>query len=158
MAVYEISLLVPAPVDHAFDFVSEFSNAAHWDPRTYAAEKTTEGAVGVGTVFTLTGGLLKESWVTRLRIPRRIAGMPLPYEVESFDPNRSFVLVGQTWLVRYRDVITFDDLGDQTRVHYWASLELRGLLRLLDPILRPMFKRIGDDATRDLPATVAGSS
>ncbi len=155
MAVYEISLTIPRPQADTFAFISDFSNAVHWDPRTYATEIATDGPIGVGTRFVLTGGMLKESWVSRLRIPRRVAGMPLPYDVVEFNPPDGFVLEGETRVFRYRDEISFRADGENTTVRYWASLEFRGILRLFDPLLRLSFRRIGDDATRDIPSVVA---
>ena len=43
-------------VEELFAFVSDFRNAAAWDPRTYAVEKATEGPTGIGPRFMLTGG------------------------------------------------------------------------------------------------------
>lgn len=40
-----------------FDVVSDFSNAAARDPRTYSARPVTDGEIGVGKLFVLTGGL-----------------------------------------------------------------------------------------------------
>ena len=155
VAIYENILTVPRPVAATFAFVSDFTNAVHWDPRTYATEKVTDGPVGIGTRFLLTGGMMKQGWVRRLRIPARFAGMALPYDVVEFDPPHGFVLEGETRVFRYRDEITFSDEADATKVRYWAKLEFKGLLRFLDPVLRLMFRRIGDDATRDLPGVVS---
>ncbi len=155
VAIYETILTVPRPASASFAFVSDFSNAVHWDPRTYATEKVTEGPVGVGTRFMLTGGMMKEAWVRRFRIPKRLAGMALPYDVVEFDSPNGFVLEGETRVFRYRDEIDFSEEGDVTKVRYWAKLEFKGPLRILDLLLRPMFRRIGDDATRDLPEVVS---
>ncbi len=99
--------------------------------------------------------MLKEEWVRRLRIPMRLAGMALPYDVVELDPPNGFVLEGETRVFRYRDEISFTDEGDVTNVRYWARLEFKGVLRFFDFMLRPMFRRIGDDATQDLPEVVA---
>ncbi len=154
MATYETILTVPQSVAKTFAFVSDFRNAVLWDPRTYAAEKTTDGPIGVGTRFMLTGGMLTEDLVQRLHIPESVAGMPLPYDVTEFDTPHEFVLEGESRIVRYRDHLEFFPDGDGTRLRYAAELELKGPFAFMDPLLRLMFKRIGDDATRDLPAAV----
>jgi dehydrogenase/reductase SDR family protein 12 len=155
MATYETVLTIPQKVEATFAFVSDFRNAARWDPRTYAVEKATDGPIGVGTRFMLTGGMLREDWVERLRIPKSMAGMALPYDIVEFDSPNEFVLEGESRLVRYRDHLEFSADGSNTRLRYFAELELKGLLAVGEPLLKMMFKRIGDDATRDLPATVA---
>lgn len=155
MASYETTLTIPRPVAETFEFVSDFSNAARWDPRTYSAEKATEGPIGVGTRFVLEGGALREDLLRRLRIPTSIAGMSLPYDVVEFDPPRMFVLEGTSALYRYTDRLDFEPEGPEaTLLRYAATLELRGPMAIADVMLRPIFRRIGDDATRDIAAAV----
>ncbi len=154
VAHYETLLTVPRTVEETFAFVSDFSNAAKWDPRTYAAEKTTPGPIGVGTRFTLTGGLMRQSWVERLRIPLGLAGMALAYDVVEFDPPYGFVLAGESRVMRWRDHLEFAPDGETTRLRYGAELEFKGVLQIGEPLLKMLFRRIGDDATRDLAATV----
>lgn len=147
-------LTVPQTVEETFAFVSDFRNAVLWDPRTYAADKATDGPIGVGTRFVLTGGMLTEDLVERLHIPGSVAGMALPYDVVEFDAPHGFVLEGESRIVRYSDHLEFFPHGDGTRLRYAAELELKGPFAVMDPLLRMMFKRIGDDATRGLPAAV----
>jgi len=154
MATYETILTVPQSVEETFSFVSDFRNAALWDPRTYAVEKSTEGPIGVGTRFMLTGGMLRKELLGRLHIPESVAGMPLPYDVVEFDAPDEFVLEGESRVFRYHDHLEFSPDGDNTRLRYAAELELKGAFAVFEPFLQMMFQRIGDDATRDLPATV----
>ena len=42
VATHETILTIPRPIEETFAFVSDFRNAAKWDPRTYAAEKTMD--------------------------------------------------------------------------------------------------------------------
>jgi hypothetical protein len=154
MATYETILTVPRSVRETFAFVSDFRNAARWDPRTYAVEKPTSGPIGVGTRFILTGGMLRKDLLARLHISESVAGMPLPYDVVAFDAPREFILEGESPVFRYRDHLEFSPDGDNTRLRYAAELELKGAFAVGESLLQMMFQRIGDDATRDLPATV----
>jgi hypothetical protein len=154
MATYQTILTVPQSVEETFSFVSDFRNAVLWDPRTYAVEKSTEGPIGVGTQFMLTGGMLRQDLLGRLHIPESVAGMPLPYDVVEFDAPNEFVLEGESRVFRYHDHLEFSPDGDNTRLRYAAELELKGAFAVFEPFLQMMFQRIGDDATRDLPATV----
>ena len=158
MATYETILTVPLSVEETFAFVSDFRNAARWDPRTYSVEKSTEGPIGIGTRFTLTGGMMREEVVRRMRIPRSVAGMALPYDVVSFDSPNSFVLEGETRVFRYRDELEFFVEGEGTRLRYYAELQMKGPLSIGDRLLQKTFTRIGDDATKGLSdAAVAGT-
>jgi hypothetical protein len=154
MATYQTILTVPQSVEETFSFVSDFRNAALWDPRTYAVEKSTEGPIGVGTRFMLTGGMLRQDLLGRLHIPESVAGMPLPYDVVEFDAPNEFVLEGESRVFRYRDHLEFSADDGGTLLHYAAELELKGAFAVGERLLQAMFQRIGDDATRDLPATV----
>ena len=155
MAKYEAILHVPLSVEATFAFVSDFRNAARWDPRTYAAEKVTEGPIGVGTRFVLTGGMMREEAVKRLRLPKALAGMALPYDIVEFDPPNEFVLKGETRLVRYCDHLEFSAESEGTRLRYYAELELKGPLAIGERLMQRSFKQIGDDATRGLPDAAA---
>lgn len=142
MATYRASIEVPVPSGEAFAFVSDFRNAARWDPRVERAEKEPVGPVAVGTRFRLFSRFL---WIE----------VALPYEVVELgdlddhgdlDPSRRIVLTGRTWWLRYRDTIEVEAAGSGARLTYHAELLPRGLLRLLDPIVAPVFRRMGDDA------------
>lgn len=154
MASYETVLTVPQPVAETFAFVSNFQNAASWDPRTYSAARTTQGPIGVGTRFVLMGGLLPRDQLGRWHVSEKVAGMALPYDVVEFDAPNEFVLEGESRLVRYRDHLEFAPDGAGTRLRYVAELELKGALARLEPRLQKMFTRIGDDATRGIPAAL----
>lgn len=141
MAKYRTSLIIHRPLADTFAFISDFSNAASWDPQTKSSRKVTQGDIGVGTKFILVGGAVGLNF-------------DLPYEIVSYDPPNQFVLEGETSVFRYRDVIDFVAVGADTRVTYDAELCFRGLLRVGNPFMRLMFQRIGDSATRGMPAAV----
>jgi hypothetical protein len=156
MAKYRTTFYVPRPVEATFAFISDFRNAGKWDPRTYAVEKITPGPVGTGTKFVLTGGMLPKTGLLASLVPRPLLrGMPLEYEVVTYEPSRTLVLEGQTPLLTYEDRIDFVPEGTGTSVTYSARLDLRGIFGAGDLLLRILFKRIGDDATRDIPAIIA---
>jgi dehydrogenase/reductase SDR family protein 12 len=154
VATYETTLTIPAPIEKTFAFVSDFRNAAQWDPRTYAAEKTTEGPIGVGTRFILTGGVLRGELLERLHLPESVVGSVLPYDVVAFEPPTVFVLAGENAMVRYRDRLTFSEHEGSTQLVYFAELTLKGRLGFVDRLLQRMFIRIGDAATADLASVV----
>lgn len=139
MARYRTSLIIKRPLAETFAFFSDFRNAPSWDPQTKRARKATEGDIGVGTTFVLVGGALGLEF-------------DLPYHVVGYDAPNQFILEGENRVFRYRDVIDFTAEGDHTRMSYFATLRFRGLLRVGNPLMRLMFQRIGDHATRRMPA------
>jgi hypothetical protein len=155
VATYETILWIPRPIEETFAFVSDFRNAARWDPRTYSAEKTTDGSIGVGTQFVLTGGMMPKNVVKRLHLPESVAGMSLPYNVVTFDAPNEFTLEGESKMLRWCDHLEFTAEGDSTRLRYYAELELKKFTAAGEALLRRMFQRIGDGATAGLPAAVA---
>jgi hypothetical protein len=69
------------------------------------------------------------------------------------------VLEGESALYRYTDRLEFESDGSEaTRLRYAATLELRGPMAIADAALQPIFRRIGDDATRDLVASVVAGT
>lgn len=158
MASYERTILVPRPIDETFAFISSFDNASRWDPRTYEAENVTPGPVGIGTRFVLRGGALKEKIVRRLHLPLAVTSTKLPYDITEFDTPNRFVMEGENLLYRYDDHISFTEDGDNTQVHYAATLDLKGPMRIFSWILQRQFNRIGDDATGGIAEAVVANS
>jgi carbon monoxide dehydrogenase subunit G len=155
MATYETTLHIPRPVEQTFAFVSDFRNAAKWDPRTFSVEKTTDGEIAVGTRFVLRGGMIPKHLVPRrLSMLDAVVAMPLPYDVTALTPNQELVLEGETPVFKYQDRLTFEKDGAGTRLTYSARLDFKGPLKVANPVLQLMFKRIGDDATKDIAVCV----
>lgn len=146
MPRYRSSIVVPNRVSDAFAFVTDFRNAARWDPRVAGAAKLTEGPVRPGTRFVLASRLLAKE-------------IELPYEVLELEPDRRVVLAGRTRLLSYRDEITFEPASggaaEGTRLTYDAALSLRGLLAVANPLLALGFDRIGDDAVAGIGRALA---
>jgi hypothetical protein len=155
VATFETSLLIRRPLAPTFDFVTDFRNAPRWDPRTYDANKVTPGPVGAGTRFLLLGGMFSRETLDRLRVPDWLRPTTeLPYEVVSFVAPSEMVVRGETRTLRYEDRLTFSEEAGGTRLHYWATMELKGVLAVGEPIFQPIFRAIGADATRGMPAAV----
>lgn len=155
MATYKTSILMPGLVAEVFAFVADFRNAPRWDPRTYQAEKLTDGPVGLGTWFLLRGGIMSRTTQHGLRVPEvlRMAN-ELPYEVIAFEPNRLIALRGETDTLWYEDHIELAEEGAATRLRYTANLELKGMLKMGDLALDMLFQKIGEESTRGMPAAL----
>jgi carbon monoxide dehydrogenase subunit G len=142
MARYQTTLSIPVPIDATFAYVSDFSHAT-WDPAVSSARRTDgTGPIGVGSTFVLVS-------------PLPIGSIHFHYRVEVYDPPHHVRFTGKTWFARYTDDITFTASGAAaTSLHYDARFSLRGPLMLGEPIMQRIFQRVGDAATRGIPAAV----
>jgi hypothetical protein len=155
VVTFETELVIARPVAATFAFVTDFRNAARWDPRTYDARKVTDGDIGLHTKFVLRGGPITKATLERFHVPAALSGArELPYEVVAFVPGAEMVVRGETHAMRYEDHLTFTAEGDTTRLRYVATMELKGVLEIGEPLLRPVFDAIGSDATRGIPGAV----
>jgi carbon monoxide dehydrogenase subunit G len=137
MARYQATITSPHPPADTFGYLATFSNAAEWDPGVISAEQLDSGPVRPGTRFRLIVPFLR----------RRLA---LTYEVVTLVPGREVVLAATSRLLRATDRITVAADGDGAMVSYQASVGLRGPLRLLDGLLRPGFRAVGERAAAGL--------
>lgn len=110
---------VPRAIEECFRYVADFRTTVEWDATATEAKKTTAGPVGLGSQF-------------QLRCKAGPTSIAINYEITGYTPWQSLELMGSSSLFQIRDLITFDDLGDQrTRITYCAEFTYRwGLERL----------------------------
>jgi len=137
MARYQATVASRRPAADTFGYLATFSNAAEWDPGVISAEQLDPGPVRPGTRFRLIVPFLR----------RRLA---LTYEVVALAPGREVVLAATSRLLRATDRITVVPNGNGGTVSYEAIVRLRGPLRLLDGLLRPGFRAVGERAAAGL--------
>lgn len=141
MAHVRRSIVVPTPIEQAFDYVADFSTTAQWDPGIAEARRIGEGMIGVGT---------------RFRVISRFLGreVELVYTIAEYERPTRVVLKGGNDEVRSVDTITFAATGEGTRIAYDARLSLKGIQRLADPALQVAFEVIGRRALAGLEAAL----
>ena len=137
MARYHATLESRSPAAETFGYLAAFSNAAEWDPGVLAGERLDAGPLGPGSRF-------------RLQVPFLGARMSLIYEVISFVPDREVLLHAASALLQSTDRIVVTGATDGSTVSYDAEVQLRGLLRMLDPLLRPGFRVVAERAAAGL--------
>jgi len=119
---------VARPIDEVFAYVSNFGNAAQWDPGVADSRKAGAGAIGVGTAFEL-----------QVRFgPRSI---PMMYVVREYDPPKRVLLEGKGDSVHALDDIGFAATPRGTRITYTADISLLGASRIAGsaaPLYSPM--------------------
>lgn len=141
MAHYRASLDVQQPVEEIFAYLSDFSTTREWDPGVVEAERLNDQAVQQGTEFRLVAEFLGRK-------------NELTYRIVEYDPPHAVTFLGENASVVSRDRITFEPLATATRVTYDAKLDLKGAMRIADPLLALAFRRVGDRALAGLRRTL----
>lgn len=137
MANYNATVSSPKSPEEAFDYLADFSNAPEWDPNTNSSECISGVPGSVGSkykVLTEFGG----------------REMELTYETVEVDRPRKVVLRSGNSSTDIRDTMTFRPTASGTDVTYDANVAPKGLMKIADPVLTLMFKRVGDRAADGL--------
>ncbi len=137
MARYVDAVNSPWLPDAAFAYMADARNFAEWDPGVRSSTLVRGEQPGPGAAFE----------VVVNAGPRT---MTLTYEVVEWEPPRRLVLRGETRSIRSNDTVRIDATDTGSTVTYDAELDLRGLLRLFDPLLGLSFRKIGDRAAAGL--------
>lgn len=136
MPRYHTSIRSSWKPDAAFAYMSDFSNAAEWDPgvvRAAAAPRESESGAPAYDLVVSTAG----------------REMPLRYRVVRRS-GRRITFQALTPRLLSEDTITVRPARDGSVVEYDAVLSLRGPAKLLNPFLGVVFRRIGDRARTGL--------
>jgi hypothetical protein len=114
---------VAKPIEEVFDYLAAGVNDPSFSPRVVKIEKSTEGPVGVGTVFVST---VKDAGMTTNR----------EIEITEFDPPRSF-----RWAETSKNIVTskrggydLEPTAGGTNVTIFNELEGHGFGKLIAPL------------------------
>lgn len=141
MARYRATVETELPLEEAFDYLSDFSTTQEWDPGVVRAARVDEGPVGNGSEFNLVASFMGRD-------------NELTYGVVEYAPPTGVTFRGENATVVSLDRITLDRRGGGTTITYDADLRLKGVLRVLDPVLGLAFRRVGDRALAGLSRTL----
>ena len=129
------------PLDQVFAYLSDFTTTTEWDPGTVRTVLTS-GDGGFGTEYLNTSTFAgRETQLT--------------YVVEDLVPNRHISLRGENKTVIAHDTMTFREHGGQTEVTYTADFTFKGIARLIAPLMKPAFTRLGNEAETGMAAALA---
>ena len=115
-----------------FDYLADFTTTTEWDPGTIETTRIS-GDGGPGTQYANASRFLG----------RRTE---LTYVVVDLRPHEKVALRGHNTTVTAHDSMDIRPIESGSEVTYLATFEFNGLARLLEPILRPAFRRLGDRA------------
>ena len=130
-----------APTAEVFAFLADFTNTEEWDPGTVRTDRIS-GDGGVGTAYANTSRFLGRN-------------TDLTYVVEVYEPGKRVALRGENKTVVAHDTMTFlPTATGGTSVRYVAEFELKGMAKMVAPLLTPAFTRLGDSASEQMRATL----
>jgi hypothetical protein len=129
------------PLAEVFAYLSDFTTTTEWDPGTVQTVLTS-GEGGFGTEYLNTSIFAGRE--TRLT-----------YVVEDLVPNRHISLRGENKTVIARDSMTFRETGGQTEVTYTADFTFKGITKLIAPLMKPAFARLGNEAEAGMAVALA---
>jgi len=127
---------VTPPPETVVDYLKDFANAEEWDPGTVSCTQIGNDPVGVGT---------------RWNNVSKIAGnkTELVYTLEELTDDK-IVLVGKNKQATSTDTITVRPDGNGSEITYTAELEMHGGAKLLTPVMKLVFEKLGNDTEDDM--------
>jgi uncharacterized protein YndB with AHSA1/START domain len=129
MIEQQLAVTLEQPPERAFDFFVDFRNEPAWNPDCLTVEKTSDGPIGVGTTFT---GEMKRVGPSK----SEIVALNRPSHCSVVDRSR-----GAEGKFDFR--FTPHDGG--TCVEVTMRLQPRGPMRLLEPLMVRMVKKMSAD-------------
>ncbi len=141
MANYVTTVESPLSQPAAFSYMSDLRNFERWDPGVRSATQV----VGVG------GGPESSFDVSVASVG---PDLTLRYVTIRFEPDQVVVVEAKSRMFTSTDQISIRSDPAGSVVTYEAGLRLNGPLAVFDPILRLVFKRIGDRAAAGLKSAI----
>jgi len=130
----QLTVTLQQPIERAFDFFVDFPNEPAWNPECLKVEKTSAGPVGVGTTYT---GKMRRVG----QIKTEIVALDRPNSVSTVERSR-----GAEGTFEFR----FTPYDGGTRVEVRMSLQPRGPMRLLEPLMRRMVPKMLADLPENM--------
>lgn len=143
MVSIEERVVISIPLAQAFAYYAEYAHIADWDPGVATSRKLTAGPLKQGDRYD----------VVSLFFGRKL---PMTYEVVSVEAPTRIVLRGVSATGVAVDDIRFAAVDATTTAVTWGlQLKLGGLGRLGEPFLKPMIRRLGQEAMRGIRESAA---
>jgi uncharacterized protein YndB with AHSA1/START domain len=126
MIEHQLEVTLEQSAERAFDFFVDFRNEPAWNPDCLIVEKTSDGPIGIGTTFT---GKMRRIGPSE----SEIVALDRPGHCSVVDRSR-----GAEGTVDFR--FTPHDGG--TRMKVTMRMQPRGPMRLLEPVMARVVKRM----------------
>jgi hypothetical protein len=119
--------------------MADMTRFAEWDPGVQSATQTSGTEPALGSKYRLVVNGVGPAPAT-----------PLVYEMKEFDEGTRYRAVAEARFFSSDDIVTVSPSGEGSVVTYEADLYLNGPFKIFDPLLGPIFKKIGDAAASGL--------
>ena len=124
-------------------YMADLRNFADWDPGVKKVTQIEGSGGGPGASFDV--------------VVKSVRGdLTLRYITTQYDEPHLVLVEARSRMLTSIDRITVAASVTGCLVTYDAELKLNGTLRWADIVLKPLFKRIGDRASKGLTAALAG--
>lgn len=143
MPQFQATVRSPWTAARTFEYLADLEHFADWDPGTVKSERVPTEA-SQPPAYDVTVKTFGRKLTVRYEV------------VEAYAPRRLY-LVAETSTLRLVDTIAIAEAGDGCLVTYDASLTLKGVLRVLDPLFAPGFRRTVDRGAAGLAAVLDGA-
>lgn len=143
MAHYSTTVTTLWTPEEAFAYMADLRNFEEWDPGVSSADLVEGSGPGLHAAYDV-----------------KVGPTTLRYETLEFEPSSRVVVEARSSLLRSYDVIEVSPAhgGSGAIVRYDATLEMNGILRIADPLLRLAFDRIGDRAADGMRRVLASKA
>jgi carbon monoxide dehydrogenase subunit G len=140
---FEGTATIDRPIEEVFDFLADGTNDPRFSPRVQEIRKTTEGPIGVGTVFAST---VKDAGMTTQR-EFKLTEFERPTRIRWTEISKNAITAPEGGYDLTPD-------GDGTRVRIFNVLEGHGVGKLLAPLALRAARKGADDMARAIKAAV----
>jgi carbon monoxide dehydrogenase subunit G len=144
---FEGTTVVDRPIEEVFNFLADGTNDPKFSPRVLEIKKTTDGPVGVGTVYAST---VKDAGVKTSR-EIKITEFDPPTRIRWAEVSKNQVTAREGGYDLARD-------GDGTRVTIYNVLEGHGIGKLFAPLALRSARKGADQFAASIKAAVEAAS
>jgi uncharacterized protein YndB with AHSA1/START domain len=130
----EYSVVINQPVEHVWNFLTDFQNTPKWDIGVLETRQTSAGPAGLGTTFQNIGPFLGRPTIREYKVTEYEPGKKV--KVQLISSSKSIQKAEVTYI--------FEPLQDGTRLTFTGWLEPAGFFRLIQPILLGRARRDGE--------------
>ena len=127
---------VSPPPAKVVDYLKDFGNAEDWDPGTQTCTRTDGGALAEGA-----------SWHNVSNIFGVTA--ELTYVLRELTDSK-LVFVGTNKSSTSTDTITVVPDGRGSKLTYRADLEMNGVAKVLNPVMKLVFEKLANDTEKQM--------
>jgi uncharacterized membrane protein len=142
---FEMSIVINRPIEEVFAVLANLENDIKWRSEWVETRKTSEGPIGVGSTFCLTGEFLG----------RRV---PTIYKVIEYEPNRRAAWKAVSGPLPLKFQRTFEGVEGGTHFTIRYEAEVRGVFKLAMSLLAKTVKRKHDGDLRKVKELIETSA